>query len=128
MACFLVPTTEALVTTVITKVREKKESRQEDSKKEISGMSFTAKLHWLNRLLAGGSVLLAFEHLWHGEVTPGFPFLTAAANAEDAAAMLREMGTAGVTMALLITGVWAGMCFAADAIVKADRKEEKGKA
>jgi len=36
-------------------------------------------LGWLTNMLWGGSLLLAFEHVWHGEETPWFPFLTAAA-------------------------------------------------
>ena len=72
-------------------------------------VSLSAKLGWLCRLLWGGSVLLAFEHLWHGELIPWFPFLTAARDPADTAEMLREMGTVGVGMAALITAVWAGM-------------------
>ena len=75
MACFLVPTTEAIVTTVIKHAADKKGSDN----------IFIKKMNWLNTMLWGGSALLAFEHVWHGEVTPWFPFLTAAQNAEDAA-------------------------------------------
>ena len=70
---------------------------------------FSAKLKWLNRMLWGGSALLAFEHVWHGEVVPWFPFLSAAADPGDAAEMLHEMSTAGVAMAALVTGVWLVM-------------------
>ena len=59
-------------------------------------------------MLWGGSALLAFEHVWHGEVVPFFPFLTAVENGE-AAEMLHEMATAGVSMALLVTAVWGIM-------------------
>ena len=48
-----------------------------------------------------------FEHFWHGEVVPYFPFLTAAADPADAQQMLLEMGTVGVGMAVLVTLVWA---------------------
>ena len=58
-------------------------------------------------MLLGGSALLMFEHIWHGEVVPWFPFLTAAENPEDLLEMLHEMATVGVTMALLVTAVWA---------------------
>lgn len=54
------------------------------------------------------SVKIAFEHLWHGEVVPFFPFLTAVENGETAD-MLAEMGSAGVMMAVLVTAVWCGM-------------------
>ena len=62
----------------------------------------------MNKLLWGGSALLAFEHVWHGEVVPFFPFLTAVENGETAE-MLAEMGSAGVMMAVLVTAVWVGM-------------------
>ena len=108
MACFLVPTTEAIVTTVIKKVADKKGSDN----------IFIKKMGWLNNMLWGGSALLAFEHVWHGEVTPWFPFLTAAQNAEDAAEMLHEMGTSGVAMAILVTLAWVVMVLVAQAISK----------
>lgn len=116
MACFLVPAAEAVVTTVATKVMQKKEN--EVSVEKASGaaldvkthtLPFSDKMKWLNRMLWGGSALLAFEHLWHGEVIPYFPFLTAAYSAENTAEMLREMSTVGVSMAVLVTGVWAAM-------------------
>lgn len=102
MACFLVPAAEAVITTVTTDQMKAHEG-------ETGKIPFSRKLGWLNKMLLGGSVLLAFEHVWHGEVTPWFPFLTAASNPVDAAAMLREMSTAGVAMAVLVTAVWAGM-------------------
>ena len=71
---------------------------------------------------AGGTILLAFEHIWHGEVVPWFPFLTAMSNPADAAEMFHEMATVGVVMAILITVVWIGMCAAADAIMKRPAK------
>ncbi|MBO4513689.1 MAG: hypothetical protein J5746_13080, partial [Victivallales bacterium] len=52
--------------------------------------------------------LLTFEHVWHGEVIPTFPFLTAVKNGETAE-MLQEMGTNGVAMAVLVTAVWGCM-------------------
>ena len=109
MACFIVPGTEAIVTTIATKIIEKKELSSVDNaevkfeNKEL----LSSKLKRLNNLLWGGSALLAFEHLWHGEIQPFFPFLTAAGNAEDAIEMLHEMSTVGVTMAVLVTAVWA---------------------
>ena len=115
MACFLVPAAEAIVTTVAAKVIKSKE-REESVKRSLSDGSvqeatkikFSTKLGWLNKLLWGGSALLAFEHLWHGEVIPFFPFLTAVQNGETAE-MLAEMGSAGVMMAILVTAVWVGM-------------------
>ena len=124
MACFLVPTTEAVITTIATKViksKEKKEnvelSIEDGSVSEMTKISFSTKLGWLNKLLWGGSALLAFEHLWHGEVVPFFPFLTAVADGETAG-MLQEMGTAGVSMAGLVTLIWVGMVAVTSAMEK----------
>ena len=117
MACFLVPAAEAVVVTVITQAMKKKQEKigaagEADGKRrtaEEGKIPFTRKLQWLSNLLWGGAGLLAFEHVWHGEVVPWFPFLTAAANPADTAAMLHEMSTVGVSMAALVTLVWVGM-------------------
>ena len=69
-------------------------------------------------MLWGGSGLLAFEHLWHGEIVPFFPFLTNAADPADRAEMLNEMGTSGVAMAVLVTLVWVGMVIVSDKLEK----------
>ena len=65
---------------------------------------------------------MAFEHVWHGEVVPWFPFLTATSNPADAAQMLHEMATAGVAMAILVTAVWAGMLVVSSVIEKRVKK------
>ena len=117
MACFTVPATEAIITTVAEKIIKSKEKKQAlsgavntkaDENTESTKISFSTKLGWLNKMLWGGSALLAFEHVWHGEVVPFFPFLTAVKDGE-AMEMLHEMATAGVSMALLVTAVWGVM-------------------
>ena len=135
MACFIVPTVEAIVVTVVKKVIEKKEKQPEEVSVVLDGtpetaykVPFSRKLKWLTNLLWGGSALLAFEHVWHGEVVPWFPFLTAASNPEDAAEMLHEMATVGVSMALLVTLVWLGMVGISSLIEKRAAKEETAKA
>ena len=105
MACFLVPAAEAIVTTAAQKFIEHHEKKTGES----LTVDFSEKMGWLNKMLWGGSALLAFEHLWHGEITPWFPFLTAANSAESTMAMLHEMSTSGVAMAVLVTAVWAIM-------------------
>ena len=117
MACFTIPAGEAVVTTIVKKTIDKKGLKQEKSENK-SGIPFSRKLKWLTNLLWGGSVLLAYEHVWHGEVKPFFPFLTAMENPADKAEMLHEMGTVGVGMTVLVTVVWLGICVAADIIVK----------
>lgn len=121
MACFLIPAAEAVVTTIVRKAQIRKESAA-DSKESAAagetGIKFSDKLGWLNNMLWGGSALLAFEHVWHGEVVPWFPFLTNAASPDSAAEMLHEMATAGVSMAVLVTLVWAGMVGISSLIAK----------
>ena len=106
MACFIVPATEAVVTTVANKVIKNKEKK---SDKKVSHNPFAEKLGQLNGMLWGGSGLLAFEHLWHGEIAPFFPFLTAASDPSDRSEMFYEMATSGSAMALTVTAAWAVM-------------------
>ena len=121
MACFIVPAAEAVVVKVVEKVEEKREQKvvegSEIPEAEVK-IPLSRKLKWLNYMLLGGVVLLMFEHVWHGEVVPWFPFLTAMSDPADAAEMFSEMATVGVTMAGLITAVWIVMCVAASFIVK----------
>ncbi|MCR5094545.1 MAG: hypothetical protein K6B72_11295 [Lachnospiraceae bacterium] len=121
MACFLVSGAEAVIVTAIEKAQEAKENKvpaQGEGSSDTPVIPFSRKLKWLTWMLWGGAVLLAFEHVWHGEVTPWFPFLTAMADPADTAEMLGEMATVGVSMAALITVVWVVMCIVANAIVK----------
>ncbi len=119
MACFLVPAAEAVVAGVSSKVIKKNE-KHDDGK-----IPFSTKLGWLVKMSSFGSILLLFEHIWHGEVVPFFPFLTNAVNAEDRKEMLAEMGTTGVLMAVLITVVWIGMLVAVKRVEMADKKVKK---
>ena len=120
MACFLVSAAEAVVVKGIEKHEEKVELEKienEEASAEPEKIPLSRKLKWLSYMLWGGVVLLAFEHVWHGEVVPWFPFLTAMNDPGDTAEMLHEMGTVGVTMAVIVTVVWAVMMFAADRIM-----------
>ena len=113
MACLIVPTAEAIVTTVVKKAADKNLS--EEAK---ANNTFVKRLGWLNNMLWGGSALLALEHIWHGEIAPVFPFLTRAADAAGAMEMLREMATSGVGMAVLVTAVWGVMAAVAGSLEK----------
>lgn len=115
MACFIVPVSEAIVTTIAEKIVKKHEDRTDIKESDVK-IPFSKKLKVLNGMLWGGSGLLAFEHVWHGEVTPWFPFLTNAANPVDLAEMLHEMATVGTAMALLVTAVWGVSMFAIEKI------------
>ena len=123
MACFLVPTAEAIITTIVIRSMEKNGHKPEEVKVSFGGQTekavkipFVKKLKWLNGMLWGGSALLAFEHVWHGEVVPWFPFLTAMNDAGDAAEMFHEMATSGVGMAVLVTLIWIGMVLVSSAL------------
>ena len=92
MACFTVPMSLAIV---IGAIRKK----------------VPAKYHinWLMALLGGGVVALAVEHIAHGEVVMYPPFLTAMSSPSDTTAMLHEIATVGVAMAVVCIAVWIAM-------------------
>lgn len=97
MACFLVPTGAAIVTTAIgKKVPEK------------------YRLNWLNSMLWGGVAMLAVEHVSHGEIVLYPPFLTAGLSE-----VLPEMLRVGIPMTLIIFIIW-GIMVAVD--VKMSKK------
>ncbi|MBR6380846.1 MAG: hypothetical protein IKS07_04110 [Lachnospiraceae bacterium] len=128
MACFLVSVTEAVVVTAAEKAEEKREhsaAATVEGKEAQVSIPLSRKLKWLTWMLWGGAVLLAFEHIWHGEVVMWFPFLTAMSDPADMAEMFHEMATVGVCMAVLVTAVWAVMCKVADSIVKRPAAENK---
>ena len=87
MACVVVPTAAAIVTTVI-------------------GKKVPEKYHmgWLNSMMWGGAVMLAIEHIAHGEIVLYPPFLTAGIHE-----VLPEMLRVGVPMTLAIVLIWGVM-------------------
>jgi hypothetical protein len=119
MACFLVPAGEAIVTTIVQKVVENREKKVGGERTKKTGLSWSRRLSWLNKLLWGGTILLALEHIWHGEVVPWPPFLTAMETPSEVAPMLHEMATFGVAMAIAITVVWGIMILIAELKAKA---------
>ena len=106
MACFTAPAAEAIVTAIVKK--------HVSDTAEPGKVSWSRKLGWLTNMLWGGSILLALEHIWHGEIVFHPPFLTAMYNAADTAEMLHEIATVGVGMAALVTAVWAAACLVID--------------
>lgn len=92
MACFLVPAALAIVMTLVQRFAR--------------GLAEKLRLGFLNAMLWGGVVLLALEHMWHGEVTPWPPFLTAMANPADIPVMLHEMATIGTAMSVATFALW----------------------
>ncbi len=111
MACFLVPAGEAIVTSLIYRYMDREKSRR-------------YRLGLLNAMLWGGVLLLAVEHIWHGEIVPWPPFLTAMGSPEDFSIMLHEMATNGVAMALTITIIWAIITSISISMEKKMKKEK----
>ncbi|MDU1224266.1 hypothetical protein [Varibaculum cambriense] len=121
MACFIVPTVEAVTVTAAKKQIARKAKNGASPESAEHSLNLVRKLTWLTNLLWGGALLLAFEHLWHGEVIPYFPFLSALTERSTTQQMLFEMGTVGVGMALLVTAVWgAGL-----ALIRASERRSK---
>lgn len=118
MACFTAPLAEAVIVKAIEKNIEKKGTEESSER-----VPLTRKVKWLSTMLFGGSALLAFEHIWHGEITAWFPFLTAMSEKADAITMLKEIATVGVAMAALITAVWIVMCKVADMVLRSKAQE-----
>jgi hypothetical protein len=92
MACFLVPMALAVITSII--------------QKTARSLAKKIKLWILNTLLWGGVILLALEHVWHAEVVPWPPFLTAMANPAEISIMLHEMATVGTAMSMVTLVTW----------------------
>lgn len=115
MACVVAPMVEAIVITVVKKAVEKKEKKTESegSTSQLK-ISWSRKLSWLNNMLWGGVLLLVIEHIWHGEIVPWWPFLTAMNNPADIGPMLREILVNGTIMSLLVTLVWGIMVVIAE--------------
>lgn len=136
MACFVVPVAQAVVVSVAARVMKSKEIKlcatqsgvESDFCKRSAPLPFSKKLGWLSKLLWGGSSLLAFEHLWSGEISPVYPFLTAAKDPSQLAVILKETAAVGSSMSLLVTAVWVGMLVYARSVErKTPEISEKGR-
>ena len=112
MACFLVSATVGIGVSVarhIVKHHEKKlelEGKTQLPEKFGSDIKWSQKLAYLELTLFSGSFVLGLEHIFHGEIVPFPPFLTAASNPADLAEMLTEMGTVGVAMLAILLVAW----------------------
>lgn len=96
MACFLVPTAAAIVTTAVSKKIPER-----------------YHMNWLNSMLWGGVVMLAVEHVSRGEIVPYPPFLTA-----GLPEVFPEMMRVGIPMTLIIFLIWAVMVVVAARVSK----------
>jgi hypothetical protein len=92
MACFIAPTSAAILTTAFRK-------------------KFPPAWHinWLNTMIWGGAIALTVEHIAHGEIVPYPPFLTAMSNPADTLIMLKEMASVGIPMTIALVIAWIVM-------------------
>lgn len=95
LACFITPAIIGAIVSIVKRFSKTSGER--------------LKLGALEAMLWGGSILLAFEHVWHGEVVPYPPFLTAAMAPGAWGTILHEIATVGGAMSLAVTAVWGGI-------------------
>jgi hypothetical protein len=95
MACFIVPSVLAVIVSIVRRV--------------VKGSLKELNLGLLEGLLWGGAGILALEHVWHGEVVPWPPFLTAMQSPEEWVVAVHEILTVGTAMTLTTVGVWGGI-------------------
>lgn len=95
MACFITPLTLGIIIDVV--------------KRLMGKAGIKLRLDILEKMLLGGSLVLAVEHVWHGEVVPYPPFLTAMSNPADIPVMLHEITYVGGLMSMAVTATWLGM-------------------
>lgn len=125
MACFTVPLAEAVIVTVSKKILLRKSANKTVSESKLAKIeSVKAKIGTLEKMLYGGSFLLAAEHVYHGELSIVPPFLTAMKDPAEIPVMLHEMATVGVGMALLVTAVW-GIGIGLSTLIKKIQKNKK---
>ena len=58
-------------------------------------------------MIWGGAIMLAVEHIAHGEILLYPPFLTAMQNPAEIPIMLKEMAVVGGAMTIVIVFIWA---------------------
>ena len=124
MACFVAPAAVAIVTTVAQKIARKKEDATSENHGSHNLGKWTQRLRWLNTMLWGGTILLAVEHLWRGELTLQPPFLTALQNPETAGAALREIAIYGGSMTAAVLVAWGIMIGVSEIRARAGRVPE----
>lgn len=109
MACFIVPLTQAVATTLYRRNLEKKSSLALVGERVPQNGGKGDSLRQLELMLWGGSAMLIVDHIINGELMPFFPFFSALLTEGGAGVMLREMLTVGVPMSVLVTAIWAAV-------------------
>lgn len=114
MACFTAAIVEvALISVIKHKVAQKEQNSAQVNEAQSVKIPLSTKLSWLITMLWGGVFLLAIEHIWHGEIIPSFPFLTAVKDG-NTQEMLVEIATIGGSICVLIPLVWLIACYFAN--------------
>lgn len=91
MACFITPLITGLLLKLI---------------KKLVKPTIKNDLEILEIMLITGGVILAIEHVWHGEIVPYPPFLTAMQNPSDIPVLLREISVVGGSMTIATAVTW----------------------
>ena len=99
MACFIVPMTQAVATTVYRKLNAKKIDSPESA-------PLMRHVPALEKMLWGGSIMLIVDHIINGELTWRFPFFTALTAEGGASVFWGEILTVGVPMSVVLTLAW----------------------
>jgi len=103
MSCFIVPLTQAAVTTAM--------RRRASKNNNVKPNAWLQNLPKLELMLWGGTAMLIVDHIINGEITWQYPFFTALEQKGGAMTMLSEMLTVGVPMSILITLIYSWMVY-----------------
>ncbi|MFH1440008.1 MAG: hypothetical protein ABIG89_05550 [Candidatus Woesearchaeota archaeon] len=107
MACFIAPTSAAIITTILKKKFPK-----------------NWHINWLNTMIWGGAAGLAVEHIAHQEIILWPPFLTAMRSPADTIVMLKEIVNVGIPMTIALVSVWIVMVVVYENFITADRTKQ----
>ena len=103
MACFIVPLTQAIATSVIRKSKKNNKHNPQATNPWIS------QLPKLELMLWGGTAMLIVDHIISGELTWQYPFFTAMLQKDGIWTMLHEMLTVGLSMSFSVTAIYCIM-------------------
>ncbi len=101
MACFIVPMTQAIATSI--------------ARRRMKGRVETTENPWLHQLpklelmLWGGTLMLIVDHILNGEMTWEYPFFTILAHKEGFHLMMGEMLGVGLPMSVVISLFYVGL-------------------
>lgn len=121
MGCFVVTLVTGIATSATRRIVKSNEKKNEINEERFTSKKWSERLKYLELSLYGGSFVLMGEHVFHGELSPFPPFLTAMKDASETVVMLKEMATVGTSMALAIIFVWLIACLGYDFVIAKKR-------